>query len=132
MNAFWILILSLMIGLVLGGWFVAHVIPNSLGALIVGLVHALIVGLVVILFLCYRAYKSELLEQSNQRPIPNQLTRVKHELIAAIPLFLGALAEFYFIVVGKFTHIIVIGFLSLLFWVALRIFLSRTRRRQTP
>jgi hypothetical protein len=123
---FWILILSLIVGLVVAGWFVSRVVPTSAAALIVGLTHAFIAGLFFILVFSYRASKSKLSDNSNGRSTAEHAAAVKRELIAGIPLFLGAVTEFYFIVTGRFVYIAPVGFLFLLLWLAFRFVLSRT------
>jgi hypothetical protein len=129
-KAFRVLVFWLFVGLVLVAWLIPRVTPTSTVGLFFALTHTFFAGFGIILYLCYREFKTLKPDGLTETVRKDQFRSVMRELILSIPLLIGGIANIFFIIHRRFDYVLIVSVVCLPLWICLRYLLGRNKDAQ--
>jgi len=132
MRLLWIFLAVMVGGLGLGAWFIIRFLGARPNELPFPLLFAFIVGMPILIYICYQAYTEKPLQLSAEEQKPYYNARAIREMISAVPLLLGAGATFYFLARSQIQYISVVLLPALCLWLLLRMLLGRLLLGKRP
>ena len=132
MEVFWLSSILLSVALVIG-YVYLRAIGSSPGQILFSLIFAFFVSTPIIIYACYGLYAGkptffvQIIQQDDRGEFDRSATL--REILATIPLLLGAVGALYFFATGRLRYILVVLIVTVGLWQLLRFLLrSKTRR----
>lgn len=123
MRAFWQLFGIFLVGMAVATWFLLRGLNAPAIGLLFGLAWAALVGMSIIIYMCYLSYAGKL---PGPRTAMEARSILFREIVVMTPLWIGAGCFFWFLATGRMTYITPVMIASLACWLVLR-FLCMTK-----
>ena len=128
MKIFRFYILIIFLGSVLGGFFFYNVLHTSFVVVIVGVLYASVITIIIGTYICFQVYSGKIWIPADQERGRSLSLR---EIVATIPLLLGAIVTLYFVATDRLKNIAPVLLFSVAIWLVLRFFIGRMTRRSS-